>query len=155
MFWEIASIVVSVAALAVAWYFYGWVKALPSANEKLDAIGKLIRDGAFTFIKREYKTLLIFCGGASVLIVLLFPQPIWSGFGVGENIKMVLAYLFGSALSATAGVVGISIATIANVKSASAAKVGIAPAFMAGFRGGAVMGMAVVASSLWARRSCT
>ncbi|HNW87141.1 MAG TPA: sodium-translocating pyrophosphatase [Candidatus Limiplasma sp.] len=148
MFWAIASIVVSVAALVVAAYFYNWVKALPSANEKLDQIGKLIREGAFTFIKREYKTLLIFCGGASVLILLLFPHPIWTGEGIGSNVKMVIAYLFGSALSATAGVVGISIATIANVKAASAAQKGIAPAYMAGFRGGAVMGMAVVASSL-------
>ena len=148
MFWAIASIVVSVAALAVAWYFYAWVKALPSASQKLDDLGLLIRKGAFTFIKREYKALLIFCGSAAVLILLLLPQPIWAGKGIGENIGMVCAYLFGTALSATAGVVGISIATIANVKSVSAAQKGIAPAFMAGFRGGAVMGMAVVASSL-------
>jgi len=148
MFWAIISIVVSVAALAVAWYFYAWVKKLPSANQKLDDLGLLIRNGAFTFIKREYKALLIFCGSAAVLILLLFPQPIWAGKGIGENISMVGAYLFGTLLSATAGVVGISIATIANVKAVTAAQKGIAPAFMAGFRGGAVMGMAVVASSL-------
>ena len=53
MFWAIASIVVSVAALAVAWYFYAWVKALPSASQRLDDLGLLIRNGAFTFIKRE------------------------------------------------------------------------------------------------------
>ena len=148
-FWVIASIVVSIAAIAVAWYFYGWVKKLPSANDKLDQIGKLIRDGAFTFIKREYKTLLYFCGGASLLILLLFPKPIWTGAGVGMNIAMVGAYLFGSVLSGTAGVVGISIATIANVKAASAAQKGIAPSFMAGFRGGAVMGM--WRPRIWAR----
>lgn len=148
MFWMIVSIVISVLALGVAAYFYMWVKKLPSANKKLDNLGLLIRKGAFTFIKREYKTLLIFCGGAALLIFLLFPQPIWEGARVTSNIKMVLAYLFGTLLSATAGVVGISIATIANVKSVTAAQKGIAPAFMAGFRGGAVMGMAVVASSL-------
>jgi K(+)-stimulated pyrophosphate-energized sodium pump len=148
MLWAIISIVVSVAAFVVAGYFYSWVKKLPSANQKLDDLGLLIRNGAFTFIKREYKTLLIFCGSAAVLILLLFPQPIWAGKGAGENIGMVCSYLFGTLLSATAGVVGISIATIANVKSVTAAQKGIAPAFMAGFRGGAVMGMAVVASSL-------
>ena len=148
MLWIMISIVVSLAALAVAWYFYGWVKKLPSANDKIDQIGKLIREGAFTFIKREYKTLLIFCGAAAVLIFLFLPAPVWQGGHLGTNIAMVLAYLFGTTLSAVAGIVGISIATIANVKSASAAKQGIAPSFMAGFRGGAVMGMAVVASSL-------
>ncbi len=148
MVWAIVSIVVSIAALCVAVYFYRWVNALPSASPKLEHIGKLIREGAFTFMKREYKTLCIFCGAVSLLILLLFPNPIWSGKGIGANLTMLFAYLFGSVLSGAAGVVGISIATIANVKSASAAQKGIAPSFMAGFRGGAVMGMAVVASSL-------
>ena len=148
MLWVIVSLVVSILALGVAYYFYKWVKALPSASDKLDQIGKLIRDGAFTFIKREYRTLLIFCGGASILIFLFLPKPIWTTGNVGANLAMVGAYLFGSLLSGTAGVVGISVSTIANVKAASAAKKGIAPAFMAGFRGGAVMGMAVVAASL-------
>jgi K(+)-stimulated pyrophosphate-energized sodium pump len=148
MFWVIVSIVVSVAAIGVAAYFYRWVKALPCNNEKLNEIGKLIRNGAYTFIKTEYKTLAIFCGCASIVILLLFPNPIWSGVGIGKNVLMMVAYLLGSTLSAAAGVVGISISTVANVKAAFAAKKGIAPAFMAGFRGGAVMGMAVVATSL-------
>lgn len=148
MIWAILSIPVSIGALLVAWYFYRWVKALPAASSRLEELGKLIREGAFTFMKREYKTLAVFCGVVSVIILLLFPNPIWSGKGIGANIGMLLSYLFGSVLSGAAGVVGISIATVANVKSASAAKDGIAPSFMAGFRGGAVMGMAVVASSL-------
>ncbi|HBG76455.1 MAG TPA: sodium-translocating pyrophosphatase, partial [Clostridiales bacterium] len=59
-----------------------------------------------------------------------------------------VSYIAGSVLSAIAGYVGISIATLANVRSASAAKKGLAPAYMAGFRGGAVMGMAVVSTAL-------
>ena len=61
---------------------------------------------------------------------------------------MAIAYIFGTVFSAIAGKVGISIATIANIKSAEAATKGIKPSFMAGYRGGAVMGMAVVGSSL-------
>jgi K(+)-stimulated pyrophosphate-energized sodium pump len=148
MLWAIVAIVVSIAALGVAAYFYRWVKALPTANKEVDRIGDLIRRGAFTFIKREYKTLAIFCGVAGILIVLFLPHPIWSTNDPGLNVGMLLSYLFGSALSAIAGVVGISIATIANTRSASAAREGIAPSYMAGFRGGAVMGMAVVATSL-------
>ncbi len=148
MVWAIVSIVISCAALGVAAYFYQWVKKLPMAGNGLDRIGGLIRKGAFTFMKREYKVLAIFCGVVSVIILLLFPNPIWTGKGLGPNAAMVAAYLFGSVLSGLAGVVGISIATIANVRSASAARKGLAPAFMAGFRGGAVMGMAVVSSSL-------
>ena len=61
---------------------------------------------------------------------------------------MVIAYLAGTIFSGLAGKIGIEVATIANGKCAVAAKKGIVPAFMTGFRGGAVMGMAVVGSSL-------
>lgn len=61
---------------------------------------------------------------------------------------MTIAYLAGTFFSAVAGKIGISIATIANIKTAEASTKGIKPAFLAGFRGGAVMGMAVVGSSL-------
>ena len=148
MLWAIVAIVVSIAALGVAAYFYRWVKALPTANSEVDRIGDLIRRGAFTFIKREYRTLAIFCGVAGAFILLFLPSPIWSTTDPMHNVGMLLSYLFGSTLSGIAGIVGISIATYANTRSASAAREGIAPAYMAGFRGGAVMGMAVVASSL-------
>ncbi len=119
---------------------------LPSAGGKLDSVG-LIRNGAFAFLRREYRILAIFAGVVSLVILLFFPVPFWQG-NILENVKMVAAYLFGSVLSGISGYVGISIATIANVKAASAARKGLAPSFMAGFRGGAVMGMAVVSASL-------
>lgn len=147
MNWAVVSLVVSALALVVAAYFYAWVKKLPSAGGKLDSVGGLIRNGAFAFLRREYRILAIFAGVVSLVILLFFPVPFWQG-NLLENIKMVAAYLFGSVLSGISGYVGISIATIANVKAASAAKNGLAPSFMAGFRGGAVMGMAVVSASL-------
>ncbi len=73
MLWTILSIVVSVAALGVAMYFYRWVKALPSAGSEIERIGKLIRDGAFTFMKREYKILGTFCGVVAAIILLVYP----------------------------------------------------------------------------------
>lgn len=61
---------------------------------------------------------------------------------------MALAYLAGTALSAVAGKIGILVATHANGRAAEGAQHGIKPAFLIGFRGGAVMGLAVVAFSL-------
>ena len=43
MLWTILSIVVSVAALGVAMYFYRWVKALPSAGSEIERIGNTSR----------------------------------------------------------------------------------------------------------------
>ena len=151
MLWPIVAIVVSALAFGVAAYFYQWVKRLPTADDGkngLNRIGQLIRQGAFTFLKREYRTLVVFCGVVAVVIFLVYPAPLWQGQGAGENVVRAVSYLFGSALSALAGYIGISVATLANTRSASAARQGLAPAYMAGFRGGAVMGMAVVASSL-------
>lgn len=149
MFWASAAIIVSGGAILVAAWFYTWVKALPTASTEIERIGALIRHGAFTFLKREYKMLGLFCAVTGIAIFLFLPHPIWAGNEAPiQNAGMLAAYLFGSALSALSGAAGISIATIANMRAASAAHNGIAPAFMAGFRGGAVMGMAVVATSL-------
>ncbi|NLG25274.1 MAG: hypothetical protein GX558_07945, partial [Clostridiales bacterium] len=52
--WTILSLIISIGALAVAWYFYGWVKNLPTANKRMDEVAALIRNGAFTFLKKEY-----------------------------------------------------------------------------------------------------
>ncbi len=147
--WTWVAIAVSLVSFGVATHFYLWVKKLPTANAQLQDVGALVRDGAFAFLRREYAILTAFCGVVGLLIVLFFPQPFWTANGnLTHNLMMLGAFLFGSVLSAVAGWVGISIATIANMKAATAAQQGVSPSFMAGFRGGAVMGMAVVGTSL-------
>lgn len=145
--WPLVAIVVSLLSFVVAAYFYYYVKNMKTAEGSISHWGKLIRAGAFSFLKTEYKILAKFLGVVAVLIFLFFP-PIWQNGSIGHNLMMAAVYLSGGILSALAGVLGMSIATIANVKAASAAKEGISKAYMAGFRGGAVMGMAVVGSGL-------
>lgn len=146
-FFQVVSIVISVLSFAAAWWLYRWVSSQPSSNQKVAEIGQLIRSGANTFLGKEYRALLKFCTVAAVLIFVFLPSPIWKG-NIIDNISMVVAYIIGTVFSAIAGKIGISIATKANIKSAEAATKGIKPAFMTGYRGGAVMGMAVVGSSL-------
>jgi K(+)-stimulated pyrophosphate-energized sodium pump len=143
----ISSIVVSVLAFLLALGLYYWVKKQPSSNAKIAKVGGYIRAGANTFLKREYIVLAKFAGIAAIIILLFLPKVIWKG-DVLENITMALAYIFGTVFSGIAGKIGIQVATIANVKTAEAAQKGIKPSFLCGFRGGAVMGMAVVGSSL-------
>ena len=61
--WSCIALVISIASFVVAAYFYQWVKKLPVANARMEEVGKLIRDGAFTFLKREYRILGIFRRG--------------------------------------------------------------------------------------------
>ena len=143
----ISSVGVSALSFFFAAWLYGWVKKQPSTNARINEIGSYIRKGAEVFLKREYMVLAKFAAAASVLILVFLPSPIWTG-GFIPNIMMAVSYLCGTVFSALAGVIGISIATIANSRTAVAATKGIKPSFLCGFRGGAVMGMAVVGASL-------
>ncbi len=141
------SILIAILAFAFAAWLYLWVKRQPCENQKIIKATGLIRAGARTFLRKEYGVLAKFAGVAALLIFVFLPKPIWQG-DVIHNVWMVIAYIFGTVFSAIAGKIGLEVATIANGRSAEAAKKGIAPSFMAGFRGGAVMGMAVVGASL-------
>ena len=136
-----------VIAFAFAAYLYLWVKRQPTENQTIRRVSDLIKSGANTFMRKEYKILALFAGVAAVLILLFLPQGIWQG-DWHENVGMTLAYIAGTVLSAIAGKIGILVATSSNGRAAAAAQKGIQPAFMVGFRGGAVMGLAVVGFSL-------
>jgi K(+)-stimulated pyrophosphate-energized sodium pump len=143
----IASIGTCVISFLFAWWLYTWVKKQPSQNARIEEISGFIREGANAFLKQEYQVLSKFVGVTAILILVFLPTPIWVGT-VTTNIIMSLAYIAGTVFSAFAGKIGIQVATIANGKTAEAAVKGIRHSFLLGFRGGAVMGMAVVGSAL-------
>ncbi|MBQ8823322.1 MAG: sodium-translocating pyrophosphatase [Lachnospiraceae bacterium] len=141
------SFLIAAIAFAYAAYLYMWVKRQPLENKKIIEVAGLIRSGANTFMSREYKILAIFAGVIAVLILLFLPSPIWKG-DVLSNVGMAVSYITGTVLSAIAGKIGIMVASLSNGRSAEAAKKGIKPAFLIGFRGGAVMGLIVVGCSV-------
>jgi K(+)-stimulated pyrophosphate-energized sodium pump len=141
------SFLAAALAFAFAVYLYLWVKRQKTQNAKIIEVAALIKNGANTFMRREYKILAVFAGVAALLILTLLPQPIWKG-RFSENLSMALAYLMGTALSAVAGKIGILVATHANSRTAEATRHGIKPAFLIGFRGGSIMGLTVVGFSL-------
>ncbi len=141
------SFLVMSVAFAAACFLYRWVLRYKVQNREIAEVARLIREGANTFMRREYKILALFAAVVSVLILLLLPSPIWRGEPL-TNLSMALAYIAGTALSAIAGKIGVLVANDANARAAEAAKQGIKPAFLIGFRGGAVMGLAVVGFSL-------
>ena len=134
-------------AFAFAAYLFLWVRRQKSTNARINEVAALIKEGANTFMRKEYRVLSIFAGIAAVIIFLLLPSPVWTGHP-GRNLSMAAAYVAGTALSAIAGKIGILVATNANARAAAGARQGVRPAFLIGFRGGAVMGLAVVGFSL-------
>ena len=132
-----------VIAFAFAAYLYLWIKRQPVEIRTIRDVSGLIKAGANTFMRKEYKILAAFAGGLGVLILLFLPRPIWTGDWV-SNVGMALAYVAGTVLSAIAGKIGIMVATHSNSRAAEGAREGIKPAILIGFRGGAVLGLQVV-----------
>ncbi|MDD4688967.1 MAG: sodium-translocating pyrophosphatase [Eubacteriales bacterium] len=147
-YFYLLSFLTAAVAFAFAGYLYLWVKRQRTVNEKIIEVSELIKQGANTFMSREYKILAKFGFVIAIIIMLLLPKPIWSGGEWQKNIMMGLAYIAGTILSAIAGKIGILVATLSNSRAAEGAQEGIKPAFLIGFRGGAVMGLLVVGCSL-------
>lgn len=141
------SFLTAALAFAFAAYLYLWVRKQPVENTTIRDVAKLIKEGANTFMRREYRILAKFALVVAVIIFVLMPSPVWKG-DVWDNGAMAVAYLIGTALSAVAGKIGIIVATLSNSRAAEGAQKGIKPAFLIGFRGGAVMGLLVVGCSL-------
>jgi K(+)-stimulated pyrophosphate-energized sodium pump len=145
--WFIAPLSALISIL-VGLYFYHYVNKQNSGTERMQEIASAIKEGADAFLKREYTVLAIFVVGVACLLFIFLPEPLWQTQKPIENVELTIAYAFGSFCSALAGFLGLGIATKANTKTANGAKEGLNKAFPIGFRGGAVMGLAVVGAAL-------
>ena len=121
---------ISVAiAFAFAFYLYSWVKKARVGNSRIEEVSLLIKDGANTFMKREYKILFTFAFIVAAIIFFFLPHPFWIG-NIKNNLMMAVSYLCGTFFSAVAGKIGVMVATMSNGRVAESAKEGIRPAFL-------------------------
>ena len=123
-------------ALLLAGYFYTNVKAASPGNERMIFLMNEIEKGARAFLRQEYSWVSIFVAVMAILIGVLI-APVAS-----------LTYIIGAVLSATAGYAGMTVATMANARTANAAQDGPGKALPIAFRGGAVMGFSVAGLAL-------
>lgn len=119
------------------------LKADPG-NERMRAIGDAIRDGAGTFLRREYTVLAPF-----VVIVAVGLWALIDLWTLDNTVpETAIAYLAGTICSATAGFIGMNVAVRANVRTAASAMRGLNPALRVAFNSGSVMGVTVVGIGL-------
>ena len=152
------SIIVALAAGGAALLFaaltaFNVLRADPG-NQRMRAIGDSIREGAGTFLRREYLVLtpfvIIVAAGLWVLIDWwTLNDSDGGGWGIFTLVpKTAIAYMAGTICSATAGFIGMSVAVRANVRTAAAAMHGLNPALRIAFSSGSVMGITVVGIGL-------
>ncbi|MBN2898076.1 MAG: sodium-translocating pyrophosphatase [Clostridia bacterium] len=134
---------VGVLALLFAYYLVNAkINKVSAGNERMVEISTYIHEGAMAFLRREYKTLVIFAAVLACIIAFGLNQD-------GKGIPTALAFLVGATFSSLAGYIGMQVATKANVRTANAAKEGgMNKALSVAFSGGAVMGMSVVGLGL-------
>lgn len=138
----------SVISILGGLYLYHYINKQDSGTKKMREISDAIREGANAFLRREYTILAAFVLVVAILLGIFLPEPIWTSKNLIQNLSRSLAYMFGAFCSALAGYFGMDVATRANAKAANGAREGLNKAFPIGFRGGAVMGLAVVGFSL-------
>ena len=126
-----------VLGLMLAVYAYRQLRALPTGGTALMDVADQIRDGAMRFLKREFVVLAPFA--------VVLAAAAWFALG-GLS---ALAFAVGALASSITAVVGMRVASRANVRTTHAAHTGGgAAALSAAFGGGAVMGLTLASLAL-------
>lgn len=124
------------AAIVYALILVLAINKKPDGNKKMRDVAAAIREGANAYLKRQYRTVAL----VAVIIFIL----VWILLGS----VTAWAFCVGALASALAGFAGMSVAVRANVRTAEAAKLGLAPALDLAFKGGAVTGLLVAGLAL-------
>ena len=117
-----------------------WVARQDPGTDRMKRIAGYITDGAMAFLRAEYSKLVWFV----VAVALLLTYQGSRGDVAKTSALIGLSFAVGALCSALAGFIGMKVATKANVRTAHAARKGLASALTVAFRGGSVMGMGVV-----------
>lgn len=116
---------------------FNWVSRQDAGNERMKEISTYIADGSMAFLKAEWKILSYF-----VIIVALL-LGVMAQSNPHSNWLIAVAFILGAVSSATAGYIGMKVATKANVRTAHAARTSLSKALSVSFTGGSVMGLGV------------
>ncbi len=126
-----------------------WVTKQDAGDGNMAELAGYIADGAMAFLKAEWKVLTYFVIIAGILLA-------WSGTMTGtadnpihSSPIIAVAFIIGAVFSATAGYIGMRIATKANVRTTQAARTSLAKALQVSFTGGTVMGFGVAGLAIF------
>ena len=126
------------ALVGIVFALFLWIRVnrADPGNKRMREIAGAIEEGAMAFLKREYLYISIFLVIMAIVLYLVI------------DALTAVSFVVGGILSATAGFVGLRVATRANVRTANAARKGVNPALTMAFSSGTIMGMMVAGLGL-------
>ena len=135
---------VGVAGVVFAVVLASIVRKAPAGDEKMAEIANAIKTGAIAYLNRQLKSM----GIAGIILFLII------GFAPALGWKTALGFLVGATASFIAGYIGMRVSVLANVRTAEAAKSGMAKGLDLAFKGGSVTGMIVAGLALTSVAGC-
>ncbi len=139
LFW-LAPVGSCLALTFVIYLIFGVLRRDPG-TDKMQEIARFVSEGAFAYLKRQYFTVGIF-------FFVVFFILLWMAFKNYLVIFVPFAFLSGGFFSGLSGFIGMSVATRASSRTASAARTSLNSALRVAFSAGSVMGFTVVGLGL-------
>ena len=134
----VSNVFIALAGLIYAWLLVKEVYGAPKGTPRMQEIAQAVREGANAYLYRQFRVV-------GVLIILI---TIALFYGAKQSLLPVeicwgraTAFLVGSIFSATVGFVGMRLATVGNLRVATAAKDSFGKALQLGYRTGTITGM--------------
>src|SRR5215470_11018913 len=120
-----------------------WVNKQDAGDENMRELAGHIADGAMAFLKAEWRVLSIFVLFTALLLAYSGTVHEVNGRAIHSSWLICIAFVIGAVFSATAGFIGMKVATKANVRTTQAARTSLKQALSVSFTGGTVMGVGV------------
>ena len=132
-----------VLGLLVMAFKSAWVGKQDAGEKNMQDLARHIADGAMAFLKAEWRVLSIFVVITAALLAYSGTVHEIGGRAIHSHWLIAVAFIIGAVFSATAGFIGMKVATKANVRTTQAARTSLKQALKVSFTGGTVMGLGV------------
>jgi K(+)-stimulated pyrophosphate-energized sodium pump len=133
-------IVFAIASAVLAILYGLWTASTilkkSAGSARMQEISNAIQEGAKAYLNRQYTII-------APIAVVIFGLLWWF-----VSLEAGIGFIVGAVSSALAGYIGMNVSVRANVRTAEAAKLGLAQALSIAFKGGSVTGLMVVGLAL-------
>jgi K(+)-stimulated pyrophosphate-energized sodium pump len=129
-------------------YWYRLVANKSAGTERMEEVGKAIRDGANAYLSQQVRAMTVLVVIVAIGLFFLYYKQANLGYGLREAFGVAFFFVLGVGASYLAGYIGMSMATIANQRTADQARRTFKGALETAFQAGAVSGMMTVGLGL-------